>query len=38
MVSYLKGEKIDPNIATATLTVTKDNIDLPSTKAITLEN
>jgi ribose transport system substrate-binding protein len=38
MVAYLKGEKIDPKIATATLTVTKDNIDLPSTKAITLEN
>jgi ribose transport system substrate-binding protein len=38
MVAYLKGEKVDPSIATATLTVTKDNIDLPSTKAITLEN
>jgi ribose transport system substrate-binding protein len=38
MVAYLKGEKIDPKIATAALTVTKDNIDLPSTKAITLEN
>jgi len=38
MAAYLKGEKIDPSIATATLTVTKDNIDLPSTKAITLEN
>jgi ribose transport system substrate-binding protein len=38
MVAYLKGEKIDPKIATAALTVTKDNIDLPSTKAVTLEN
>jgi ribose transport system substrate-binding protein len=38
MVDFLKGVKIDPKVATATLTVTKENIDLPSTKAITLEN
>ncbi len=38
MAAYLKGEKIEPKIATSTLTVTKENIDLPATKAITLEN
>ncbi|MGN6506777.1 MAG: substrate-binding domain-containing protein [Tepidisphaeraceae bacterium] len=38
MAAYLKGEKIEPKIATATLTVTKENIDDPATKAVTLEN
>lgn len=37
MAAYLKGQKIDPKIATSTLTVTKDNINDPATKAITLE-
>ena len=38
MAAYLKGEKIPPTIATSTLTVTKENIDDPATKAVTLEN
>ncbi|CAN5514894.1 substrate-binding domain-containing protein [soil metagenome] len=37
MVAYLKGEKIEPTIATATATVTKANIDDPKIKEITLE-
>lgn len=37
MVRHLKGEKIEPNVATATATVTKDNIDTPEIKAVTLE-
>lgn len=37
MVDQLDGKNIEKNIATSTLTVTRDNIDLPQTKAITLE-
>jgi len=37
MARHLRGETLEPRIATQTLTVTKDNVDLPATKAITLE-
>jgi len=37
MVANLNGEKIEKNIATSTATVTKDNIDKPEIKEITLE-
>ena len=37
MAKVLRGEKVEPSISTATLTVTKANIDDPKTKAITLE-
>lgn len=37
MIAHLAGQKIEPKIPTATATVTKENIDLPETKAITLE-
>lgn len=37
MVRHLKGEQVESNVATSTLTVTPDNIDEPATKAITLE-
>lgn len=37
MADHLDGKTIEKKIATATLTVTKENIDLPATKAITLE-
>lgn len=37
MVKLIKGETIEPNIATSTATVTKQNIDDPKIKAITLE-
>jgi ribose transport system substrate-binding protein len=37
MAAHLKGEKIEPTIATATATVTKANIDDPKIKEITLE-
>ncbi len=37
MVAHLNGQKIDPTIATSTATVTKDNIDKPEIKEITLE-
>jgi ribose transport system substrate-binding protein len=37
MVRHLKGEKLEPNVATATATVTKANIDKPEIKAVTLE-
>jgi len=37
MVAFLAGEKVAPVIATATATVTKENIDKPEIKAVTLE-
>jgi len=37
MVRHLNGEGVEPNIATATLTVTPDNIDEPGVKQVTLE-
>lgn len=37
MVAHLKGEKIEPVISTATATVTKENIDTPEIRAVTLE-
>jgi ribose transport system substrate-binding protein len=37
MVAYLAGTKLEPNIPTATATVTKENIDTPAIKAVTLE-
>jgi ribose transport system substrate-binding protein len=37
MVKLTKGETVEPNIATSTATVTKQNIDDPKIKAITLE-
>ena len=37
MDKVLKGETVDPTVATATATVTKANIDDPKIKAITLE-
>ncbi len=37
IVAHLKGEKVDRKIATATATVTKDNIDDPKIKAVTGE-
>lgn len=37
MARLLRGEKVEPGISTATLTVTKANIDDPKTKAVTLE-
>lgn len=37
MVAVIKGEKVEPKIATATATVTKANIDDPKIKSITGE-
>ena len=37
MVKLLKGEPVDAKIATATVTVTKANIDDPAIKAVTLQ-
>jgi ribose transport system substrate-binding protein len=37
MCKILKGEKVDPQIATATVTVTKANIDDPKIKTVTLQ-
>jgi ribose transport system substrate-binding protein len=37
MVKHLRGERIEPNVATATATVTRENIDKPEIKAVTLE-
>lgn len=37
MVKHLRGERIEPHVATATATVTRVNIDNPEIKAITLE-
>lgn len=37
MIDHLNGKKIEPNISTATATVTKENIDKPEIKAVTLE-
>ncbi len=37
MVKHLKGQPLEKNIATATATVTKENIDKPEIKAVTLE-
>lgn len=37
MVAYLGGAKLEPKIPTATATVTKENIDTPEIKAVTLE-
>jgi ribose transport system substrate-binding protein len=37
MADVIAGKKVEPKIATATLTVTSENIDRPETKAITLE-
>lgn len=37
MVKHLRGEKIEPNVATATATMTRENIDQPEIKAVTLE-
>jgi ribose transport system substrate-binding protein len=37
MIAHLKGEKVEPTIATQTATVTKENIDQPEIKAVTLE-
>lgn len=37
MVRHLRGEQIEPTVATATATVTRENIDQPDIKAVTLE-
>lgn len=37
MLKHLKGEPVEKNVATATATVTKENIDTPAIKAVTLE-
>lgn len=37
MVKHLQGQPIEKQIATATATVTKENIDTPEIKAVTLE-
>lgn len=37
MVRHLKGEPVEPQIATATLTVTIQNIDEPTVRTITLQ-
>jgi ribose transport system substrate-binding protein len=37
MVKILKGEKVDPTIATPTVTVNKANIDDPKIKTVTLQ-
>jgi ribose transport system substrate-binding protein len=37
MLKHLRGEPIEKQIATATATVTKENIDTPEIKAVTLE-
>lgn len=37
MVQHLNGEQIEPAIATATMTVTKQNIDEPAVKQVTLQ-
>jgi ribose transport system substrate-binding protein len=37
MLRHLNGEKVEPNVATATLTVTKANMDDPKVKAVTGE-
>jgi ribose transport system substrate-binding protein len=37
MVRHLNGEKVEPKVATETATVTKENIDRPEIKAVTLE-
>jgi ribose transport system substrate-binding protein len=37
MVAHLNGEKVEPTVSTATATVTKENIDDPKIKEITLE-
>ncbi len=37
MIKHLKGEPVEKNVATATATVTKENIDTPAIKAVTLE-
>lgn len=37
MLKHLKGEPIEKQIATATATVTRQNIDTPEIKAVTLE-
>ena len=38
MVDYLNGVKVPSSIPTAAVTVTKDNIDSPEIKKVTLEN
>lgn len=38
MVHYLDGQKIDPKVSTAAVTVTRQNIDDPKIKAVTLED
>jgi len=38
MMAHLAGQKVEPSVATSVATVTKDNIDKPEIKAITLEN
>jgi len=38
MLAHLSGEKIEKTVATSVATVTKENIDKPEIKAITLEN
>ena len=37
MVAHLKGETVPGNVPTATAVVTKDNVDSPEIKAVTLE-
>jgi ribose transport system substrate-binding protein len=37
MIAHIQGQKIEPTIATKTATVTKENIDKPEIKAVTLE-
>jgi ribose transport system substrate-binding protein len=38
MMKILNGEKVEPNVATAAVTVTKANIDDPAIKIVTLQN
>jgi ribose transport system substrate-binding protein len=38
MLRHLNGEKVDPNVATSTATVTKENIDEPHIRTVTLQD